>query len=385
MSKHFKKKPVKDIILRTVTVLLSAVLLYFGNNCVTKDLSVFTGEDTTVRAEVTELGERIESKSPDGTYTNTIQVFFAKITEGENKGTIVVATQESDNFSVYKEADIKPGDKILLYKNYYNPSAADWVFGGFYRLGYIGVLAAFFVILLLFFGRIKGLNTTISLVFTIIAVFAVFIPSILNGYNIYWMTAVTCIYTIIMTLFITSGFCAKSFTTILGCGFGVAVAAALNLLLSRMMHLSGIIDEHSVYLQYLENGKSINLVALIFAMTTIGAMGAVMDVAMDISSSLAEIHFRNPALSFKEHFKSGIRIGRDIMGTMANTLVLAYVGSSLCSTLLYITYSSSLIELMNKEGVIVELLQSLIGSLSILLTIPLTSFVCSVLYSKKTN
>ena len=77
-----------------------------------------------------------------------------------------------------------------------------------------------------------------------------------------------------------------------------------------------------------------------------------------------------------------IRIGRDIMGTMANTLVLAYAGSSLCSTLLNITYSSSLMELLNREGVAVELLQSLVGSMAILLTIPLTSIVCSFLYTK---
>ena len=85
----------------------------------------------------------------------------------------------------------------------------------------------------------------------------------------------------------------------------------------------------------------------------------------------------------KELYKSGIRIGRDIMGTMANTLVLAYAGSSLCSTLLNITYSSSLLELMNREGVAVELIQSLVGSMAILLTIPLTSIVCAVLYTGK--
>jgi uncharacterized membrane protein len=182
---------------------------------------------------------------------------------------------------------------------------------------------------------------------------------------------------------ITNGPSSKSFTTILGCVFGVTVAALLNVVFSKLMHMSGIIDEHSVYLQYLSNGKTLDLKALIFAMTIIGALGAVMDVAMDISSSLTEIHHHNPELSFIELYKSGIRIGRDVMGTMANTLVLAYAGSSLCSTLLNITYSASLLELINREGVAVELLQSLLGSMAILLTIPLTSIVCSVLYTKK--
>ena len=210
-----------------------------------------------------------------------------------------------------------------------------------------------------------------------------FVPAVLNGYNIYILTIITCIFVIVMTLIITNGPSLKSFTTILGCAFGVVVAAFSNVILSKVMHMSGIIDEHSVYLQYLSNGKTVDLKALIFAMTVIGALGAVMDVAMDISSSLSEINYRNPELSFKELYKSGIRIGRDIMGTMANTLVLAYAGSSLCSTLLNITYSSSLLELLNREGVAVELIQSLVGSMAILLTIPLTSIVCAVLYTGK--
>ena len=124
-------------------------------------------------------------------------------------------------------------------------------------------------------------------------------------------------------------------------------------------------------------------------MIVIGAMGAVMDVAMDISSSLNELHERAPKLGFTELFKSGMNIGRDVMGTMANTLVLAYIGSSLCSILIYITYSSSLLELLNRENIAVEMLQSITGSLAILLTIPLTTLVCCFVYTgeraKKTS
>ena len=180
------------------------------------------------------------------------------------------------------------------------------------------ILGGVFFLLLLVFGRMKGLNTIISLTFTVLAIFTVFIPSILSGYNIYLMSLVTCFFTIIMTLLITNG-----------------------------------------------------------------AMGAVMDVAMDISSSLYEIRLHARDIGFTSLVKSGIRIGRDVMGTMANTLVLAYIGSSLCSILLLITYSSSLRELLNRESIVVEILQALIGSTAILLTIPLTAMVCGVMYTQK--
>ena len=381
MKSSKKKQRINHVIAWTVTVVLSIILLYFGNKILTKGLELFKGDDTIAIAKITELGELIDNSIEGTDYVSKTQIFYAEIIKGELKGTTVLAYQQTDSFSAYQDEAVKVGDVVTIYKNAYTTSGDSWIFGDYYRIDKIVILAVLFVVLILIFGRIKGFNTLVSLGFTVVSVFLLFVPAILNGYNIYLMAVITCIYTIVMTLMITNGPSRKSLTTILGCTFGVIVAALFNIVLSKAMHLSGIIDEHSVYLQFLSNGKTLDLKALIFAMTVIGALGAVMDVAMDISSSLYEIHYRNPKLSLGELYKSGIRIGRAIMGTMANTLVLAYAGSSLCSTLLNITYSSSLLELINREGVAVELLQSLVGSMAILLTIPLTSLTCSFLYT----
>ena len=127
----------------------------------------------------------------------------------------------------------------------------------------------------------------------------------------------------------------------------------------------------------------IDLKAIIFGAIVIGAMGAIMDVAMSISSALYEMREKYAATNFTQLFSSGMTIGRDIMGTMANTLVLAYIGGSLSIVLLLITYSSSVLDLLNREMVIVEMLQAIVGSMGILLTLPLTAFVAGILYSKK--
>ncbi len=378
-----RKQRINHVIAWSITVIVSIIFLYFGNKAVSKDLELFKGEDTIAVAKITEMGELIDNSIAGTDYVSKTQIFYAQIIKGENKGKTVLAYQQIDSFSAYQDEEVKVGDVVTIYQNAYSQTPDSWVFGDYYRIDKIVYLAVLFVVLILVFGRIKGFNTIVSLLFTVLSVFLFFVPAILNGYNIYLMTVITSIYTIVMTLMITNGPSNKSITTILGCVFGVIVAALSNVILSKVMHMSGIIDEHSVYLQYLSNGKTLDLRALIFAMTVIGALGAVMDVAMDIASSLTEIHYRNPELSFKELYKSGIRIGRDVMGTMANTLVLAYAGSALCSTLLNITYSSSLIELLNREGVAVELIQSLVGSMAILLTIPLTSVICSVLYKRK--
>lgn len=109
-----------------------------------------------------------------------------------------------------------------------------------------------------------------------------------------------------------------------------------------------------------------------------------MDVAVSISSSLKEVYEKSKEenKNFKTLMKSGITIGRDMMGTMSNTLVMAYIGNSLSTTLLIIVYSGSIIELFNREMIIVEILQILIGSFGLLLTIPFSSFICSKIYCK---
>ena len=106
-------------------------------------------------------------------------------------------------------------------------------------------------------------------------------------------------------------------------------------------------------------------------------------VAMDLSSSLNEIVSHVPDIKFSTLFKSGMRIGRDIMGTMSNTLILAYIGSSLTNIMLLITYSSSIIELANREAVIVDMLQALAGSIAILLTVPFTVLLAGIIYIRK--
>ena len=121
---------------------------------------------------------------------------------------------------------------------------------------------------------------------------------------------------------------------------------------------------------------------IIFAMIIIGALGAVMDVSMSISSSLFELKKKSPHISPRELMKSGFAIGGDMMGTMANTLVLAYIGSSLTCVLLYVSYNANLAQVINKEKIVAEILQALAGSMGMLMTLPLTSVICAMTYNR---
>lgn len=363
----------KNVIIWIINFIISVALIFVGYKVTRNKYIALNGTGAAKYAVVTEVMNKAESKyEVDGRETKTIEVLFkAKLEDGK----IVEASQSIDNYTTTAKV-VEKGNKILLYE-----TNDMYFFGDYYRINKIIVLLIIFLALLIILGGIKGLNTLVSLVFTCAAIFIFFLPSILSGYNIYFSAIITCIYIIIMTLLFINGLSKKTLTTILGCIFGVITAGIIFFIMNKVLYLTGICCEDELYLQML--GANINLKAVIFAAIIISSMGAVMDVSMDISSSLYEIKIHKPNITFKEMLKSGLNIGRDIMGTMSNTLILAFIGKSLSTVLLIITYSSSMGELFNKELIIVNILEALIGSLSILLTAPITSIICSYIYNNK--
>ena len=150
------------------------------------------------------------------------------------------------------------------------------------------------------------------------------------------------------------------------------------MIMNGVLKLTGFVDENAIYLQQLNS--SIDLKAIIFGGILIGALGAIMDVSIDIASSLSEVADKMEKPDFRTIVKSGFNIGKDIMGTMTNTLILAYIGSSLTTVLLLTASSHSIAYLFNLEMITVEILQALVGSIGILTTIPLTSVIAAALY-----
>lgn len=370
------------IIVYVVTVIVSALLLYAGNRYVYDSGSMFQGgyDDGACSARVTEI---LSSRSDDVIVDNTvigkefIILFDCKILSGEHKGETVMASESGTPYDTVPLEKVKVGDRILLTHSEDQNAAVEWLMYEFDRTMPLWILGIAFCAVVLLFGRMKGVNTLISLGYTCVAVFAVFVPSVLSGKNIYLWSIITCIYIIIMTLLIIDGLHKKTLAAIIGCSSGVIVSGLLTLLVSHFLHLTGITTEDTIYIKQSFN---IDLNALIFAGIILGSVGAVMDVSVSISSSLAELHDKVEHPTYKGLLGSGITIGRDIMGTMANTLVLAYIGCELSATLLSVVYSSSMRTLFSREKIVEELLQALVGSIGLLLTIPLTAAVSSALY-----
>lgn len=330
-------------------------------------------------AVVTQILERTEyhhELGPDFTITNINITFTARKTQGEQRGTEVTAEHTLTTHFMLNEKEVEEGDRVLLV---YIDFTGQYFFANYIRINYVIILGAIFFVLVLFFGRLKGFNAIVSLGFTCMAIFFVFIPAILAGRNVYAATIIVCMYAILSTLVMVVGLNKKALASILGCLGGVLLAGLLMLFMDVLLNLTGFIDDEMQFLTMLEN--PIDIRAIIFASVTIGAVGAIMDVAMSISSSLWELKEAGGVTDFASIFKSGANIGKDILGTMLNTLVLAYIGSSMSLILLISAHAGSLMELFNTEMVIVEFLRAIIGSFGMLLAIPLTAAVCGWLYS----
>ncbi len=369
-----------------LTVLVSVVFLYAGNRLAAAGGGYLPSltDGGLLRARVTAVTGRETFETEGIVAGQTVQNLTIRFTARLDGGGTVSAQQVIDGYSSVQLQEVRPGDRITLYPNPDPATAAEapYVIDDYLRVDGMLAFCAVFLVLLLIFGRMKGFNTVVSLLLTCGAVFAVFLPLVLGGFNIYASAVAICIYVTVSTLLIVNGPGKKTLVAVAGCSAGILFAGVLTLVMSAVMRLSGMASQEAIYLADLATRNPVDLKAVVFAAILIGAMGAIMDVAMSLASALWELREKAAAPSFGMLMKSGMNIGRDMMSTMANTLVLAYIGSSLATVLLLTAYSASVEGLLNREMIVTEVLQAVIGSMAILVTIPLTSLAASAVYMR---
>jgi len=363
-----------------VVLVLSALFLFFGNRIASEGMFVSEFEpmpvySATVR-EIVDRQDMAELFGFDFVIVDTIVIFDAEITSGNRAGETVQAEQ---SITYGRIVEISVGDRILLVHDTFHD--VFW-FMDYVRTNYIVILGIVFFVLMVVFGKLKGLNSIIALANVCMAIFLVLIPAILSGMNIYVTAAVISLYSIVSTLLIVIGANKKAVSAMLGCLGGVLLAGILMFSMDIIMGLTGLIDHETRNLLLIPTTEPINIRAVIFAGVIIGSTGAIMDVAMSISSSLWEVRKANSDASFASIFKSGLEIGKDILGTMLNTLILAYIGSALPLIILITASTTTLLELFNMELIILEFLRALVGSFGMFLTIPLTAVICGWLYMR---
>ncbi|HON80380.1 MAG TPA: YibE/F family protein [Spirochaetota bacterium] len=247
------------------------------------------------------------------------------------------------------------------------------------------VMGLLLVLVVVAIGRVRGFFALVSLVVTILLLFFILIPFTLKGYPPLPIAVLISIISVIITLPIIAGFRLKTLAAVLGASAGIVLSSVLAVIFGWTMHLSGLITNEMLTVFYASD-VAIDLRGLALSGMIIAALGAVMDVCISIASSTAEIYSAKPDISPKDAFKSVLTIGTDIMGSMVNTLILAYVGSSLSLILLIsMRFSADMPVWMifNYNPVLSEIVKSVVGSVGMFACIPITALIAVYFYRKK--
>ena len=368
-----------------VIFFITAILLFTGLTANADD----AGDELVypVRAKVIELLEEYgeEETSLGGGYYIENQYVKVMITEGEHRGKTVVAEHSAKSyFSDYEYYRLKKGDRVfVMYNTDERGRITDAYVTDLVREGYIYFQLILFFLLILILVKGQGFKTIITLIFTVFVVIKVLIPLILKGFPPVTTAVAMCSGIIILCFLVISGWRIKTFAAALGTVTGVIAAGAFALIIGSAARLTGLAQEETIMLMNIPQDVRFYFQGLLFAGIIIGAMGAVMDVGMSIASALNEIRENNPDINFRQLIRSGMNVGRDVMGTKTNTLVLAYTGGALNIMILFTAYKVPIAQIINGDFIASEIVRALAGSIGLVLTIPVTTLVSAWLYSSR--
>ena len=330
---------------------------------------------------ITEIIEEDLNKDPilDGVEIG-YQKVVAKVTEGQYKDNTYEIKNNISRLYNYK---VEEGTKVVLILYKQNNGNMIWDVYGYDRSSMIYVLAGIFIIVVIIIGGVKGIKSLVSLMFTLVTVIFLMLPLMFRGVEPMLAAVVSATLSIIVTLSLVSGINKKTVTAIIGTISGVVISGIIAYIFGELTHSSGMTMNDTESLIYIAEGTNLKVKGIMFAGILIASLGAVMDVAMSISSSLFEIYEVNKNIKQIDLFKSSMNIGKDIIGTMTNTLILAFAGGSITTLILIFTANMPYNKFINLEVLAIEIIQGLAGSIGIVLSVPITAAVGSYLCRKK--
>lgn len=369
----------KNNIMWTIFIISFFILLYFLNS----SLEFNKPEDAPIgvvyeKAVVTKITSDTLAPDPDYPYINIGKQYLdVKITSGENKGKIVSVINfvgRTDN------KPVKVGTRLVVssYDDFIST-----IIVNYNREISIYILLFIFIFVVLFLGKSKGAKSLFSLVFTMICIFFIFIPLIIKGMNPIVSSIIIVILSTMVTMISLNGVTKKTFVASLSCILCTIVAGLIAYIFGKFNNISTFNTAELQDLLFVSTKTSLKVKDLLFAGILISSLGAIMDTTMSITSSIFEMKDINNNLSKSQLFISGMNIGKDIMGTMTNTLILAFTGSSINILIIYFMYNMPYIQLINIDLIVLEIVQGLSGGIAVILSIPITAFAASELIGDK--
>jgi len=319
-----------------------------------------------VSAEVLQVVEEYEREVTGTDTTTQVQEVRAILTSGERDGEVV----RFENDLV----ELEPGDNIFLYRLVSIQGQETITFADFERRPVLVIVSIVFVALLLLFAGWHGLRSLVSLLLSVAAIIFLLVPALLAGYNPVLASVGIAGAVLALVLFGTHGFSPRVWIAFGGTFSAVVVTGIIAYFASDAMRLTGFGSDASVYLNFATDGD-LDLAGLLLGGIIIGILGVLDDISITQASVVQELKAANANFTFHELYSRASRVGKYHLGSIVNTLALAYVGVSLPLILLYSKTESSLGLILNQEVVAGELLRIVVGSIGLVLAVPATTAV----------
>lgn len=329
----------------------------------TDDVVITLGKITAITSQ--------QTQAVDGTSMQVVvQELEVKILEGPLKGRMVDVENDI--------SPLKVGDRVnlaLSTDDMGNPQIDGIGFAGVYRLPALGWLAALFVFLVLIFGGWPGIRGLASLIGSLALILFTLLPGLLHGWSPIGLSIGVSALIIVIGSYITHGFNRTTTAAVIGMILTISVVGVFALYVVHATRLSGMESEEALYLSAGVYGNNINLLGLLLGGILIGLLGILYDIAIGQAISVEELRRASPQMRTQELFKRAIRIGREHIGALVNTLAIAYVGASLPLLLLFYSENSSIWRTLNNEIFATEIVRILVGSIGLVIAAPITTLV----------
>lgn len=375
IGSHYKEGVIALIIF------VSVVAVIVWNQKIQDKYEHYNNTDISyVKGIVTETdnGELITDETDKGRYLG-LQKVEAKVLSGEHKGETVLI----DNYlTASSNVFVERGVRVILSQD--EPEGANpyFLIYNYYRSPMIyGIACAFFAFMIIV-GGWKGVRAMLGLSFTLFMVVMWMIPMIYLGNSPSAAAVATVVVTTAVTLVLLNGLSRKTLAAVIGTALGVLIVGLIFAVCSGCLHLSGYNLDETDFMVLISKNTHLRIRDVLFAGVLIASLGAVMDVGMSIASAIYEIHEADRNQTVRQLFKAGLNVGRDMIGTMSNTLILAFTGSGLATLLVLTAYGIKYHEFVSSDFLAVEIGQGLSGTMAVIMTVPVTSVISAVIYKR---
>lgn len=305
----------------------------------------------------------------------TIEILGGMFKGQETTGTNML------NGSLEQDKLFSEGDTAIVRINYSNDSIISVSMIDHYRIPQEVILIGIFCLLLIVFAGKTGIRALLSFIVSILMIWKVLVPSFLKGYNPVWVGVGVVMILTCVIISLIYGFGRKSLASILGCALGIAVTCILGIIFTDAFKIHGAVMSYSESLLY-SGYSNLDLTEIFIATIFIGASGAIMDLSVDITSSVSEVVDKRPDLTWKEAVRSGMSVGRAALSSQTTTLLLAYSGGYVTLLMVFMAQGTPINTMFNLKYVSAEILHTIVGSFGLCTVAPLTALTSGFLLTK---